>query len=78
MGAKVVLFTRPDCELCDYAAALANQLGVEVEHRDISGNVELLRRYGNTIPVLQNPVSGSELKYPFGVAQLKEWLQACE
>lgn len=78
MGAKVVLFSRPDCELCDYAAALASQIGVDVEYRDISGNVDLLRRYGNKIPVLKDADSGRELEYPFGVAKLKAWLQGCE
>lgn len=75
MGTKIVLFTRPDCELCEVAAALARQAGAEIKHRDISGNVELLTRYGTRIPVLRHPESGDELGFPFDADRVRAWLQ---
>jgi hypothetical protein len=51
----VTLLGKPGCHLCDDArvvvARVADELGVRWEERDISGDPELLARWGEQIPV---------------------------
>jgi glutaredoxin len=53
--ARVVMFSRPGCHLCDDARAViakvCAELGVAWEERSIAGDPELERRYGEQIPV---------------------------
>ena len=53
--ARVVLYTRPGCHLCDDArtvvAAVCADLGERFDEVDISGSEELERRFGQEIPV---------------------------
>lgn len=53
--ARVTLYSRPGCHLCDEArevvARVAGDLGVRWEEIDITGDDGLLRRYGEQIPV---------------------------
>lgn len=61
-----ILYTRPECHFCDQALALINgvpELG-DVETRDISGDLQLVSRYGRRIPVLVRD-DGAELGWPF-------------
>ena len=63
---KYILYTRPVCHFCDEALALINgvpDLGA-VETLDISGDLELISRYGYRIPVLVRD-NGAELGWPF-------------
>lgn len=59
------LYTRPGCHLCDDALALCEEGGVRPQAVDISGDVELLRGYGDRIPVLRCARTGAELAWPF-------------
>ena len=61
-----ILYTRPDCHLCDEALTLVKGVAAvgAVETRDISGDLELISRYGYRIPVLVRD-SGAELGWPF-------------
>lgn len=51
-----MLLSRPGCHLCDDARAVvdqvAAQLGEAYEERDITTDPELLRAYGEEIPVV--------------------------
>ena len=53
--ARVVLYTRPGCHLCDDARAVVAQvcseLGETYDEVDISASEELERRFGQEIPV---------------------------
>ena len=53
--ARVTLYTRPGCHLCDDAravvAAVCAELGESFTEVDIDGDGELTRRYGEEIPV---------------------------
>lgn len=53
--ARVTLYTRPGCHLCDEAraviAAVCAEVGEEFAEVDISGNPELVQRFGHEIPV---------------------------
>lgn len=68
------LYTRPGCHLCDDALALCEEAGVRPEAVDISGDVELLRGYGDRIPVLRATHTGAELGWPFDGESLAEFL----
>ena len=54
--ARVTLYTRRNCPLCDEAARLLRRLapefGLEVEEVDIEGDPALLVRYRDSIPVV--------------------------
>jgi len=54
--ARVTLYTRRNCPLCDEAAHLLRRLGpefgLEVEEVDIEGDPALLVRYRDSIPVV--------------------------
>lgn len=54
--ARVNLYTRRNCPLCDEAAdllrRLAPEFGLEVEEMDIEGDPALLERYRDSIPVI--------------------------
>ena len=54
-AARVTLYTRPGCHLCDDArtvvAAVCSELGETYAEVDIDGSEELTRAYGEEIPV---------------------------
>ena len=56
-GKAVTLYVARDCHLCERArdelAALAAELGVEVDEVDITGVPELEQRYREWIPVVE-------------------------
>jgi glutaredoxin len=49
---KVELVTREGCHLCETAAELLRQGGVEVTLRDVDSDTELLRLYDFRVPVV--------------------------
>jgi hypothetical protein len=55
MTARVLLYSRPGCHLCDDArevvARVCADLGTSYEEVDITGDPDLVRRYGEQIPV---------------------------
>jgi hypothetical protein len=63
---RYILYTRPDCHFCDEALTLVQGVAAvgAVETRDISGDLELISRYGYRIPVLVRD-GGAELGWPF-------------
>lgn len=52
---RVVLYSKPGCHLCDDArevvAAVCAELGEAFDEVDITSSEELMRRYGDQIPV---------------------------
>ena len=55
MSARVLLYTRPGCHLCDEARAVVQRVcaaeGEAFEEVDIAGDGELEQRFGDEIPV---------------------------
>jgi glutaredoxin len=55
MTARVVLYGKPGCHLCEEArrivAEVCAALGEEFREVDITGDASLLRRFGDEIPV---------------------------
>jgi len=54
--AKVTLYSKPDCTLCDHARdaleRVRERTPFELEEIDINGEVRLLARYAERIPVV--------------------------
>lgn len=69
------LFSRPECHLCDEALELLESLGLadQVSVVNIEPDLQLIRRYGDKIPVLRWE-DGSELCWPFTTAQIEQQL----
>jgi glutaredoxin len=57
LAPRVVLYSRPGCHLCDDAREVVEKvtadLGERYEERDITEDPELLRRYLESIPVVE-------------------------
>lgn len=55
MSARVRLLSKPGCHLCDDArlvvAGVCAELGTTYDEVDISGDADLMREYGEQIPV---------------------------
>lgn len=74
MSKSVILYTRDGCGLCEQASAMASSLGVDIAPKDISRSVELLERYGTSIPVLA--VGERELFWPFRPDDIRDLLDS--
>lgn len=72
---ELVLYTRPDCHLCDQALALVREAGLEPRRMEIDGDLALLRAYGTRIPVLRRQDTGAELCWPFDRERLEEFAE---
>jgi len=69
---QIILYYQPDCHLCDEAEALMHAAGLagKYEEVDIETDLELLKRYGIHVPVLQRKDTQLELFWPFNQAEL--------
>lgn len=61
---SLTLYTSPGCHLCEQAEEILDNLGLAFTAVDISSDVDLVRKYGVRIPVVQRP-DGAELGWPF-------------
>ena len=64
MSARLVLYSRPGCHLCDDARVVLERIGEPFDEIDIESDDELLKRYLERIPVIA--LDGQEL-YDFFV-----------
>lgn len=73
----LTLYSRPDCHLCDDAAALVLAIApnAELEVVDVEAVPELEDRYGLRVPVLRRSDRGAELCWPFDAAAVLGFLQ---
>jgi glutaredoxin len=62
--ARLVLYSRPGCHLCDDARAVLLRIGAPFDEVDIDSDDELFKRYLERIPVIA--LDGEEL-YDFFV-----------
>lgn len=77
----LILYHTEGCHLCEDAhglalAALARHgFGPDMLERvEIADDLGLLERYGVTIPVLRDSLSGRELNWPFGLEDIDGFL----
>ena len=76
--APIVIYTRRECGLCHEAAEaiapIARQRGLAVELVDVDRDAELVRLYGNEVPVIF--VNGRKaFKYRVDLAKLEALLE---
>ena len=64
MAARITLYGRPDCHLCDEARLVLGRIGEPFDEIDIESDDALLKRYLERIPVVA--LDGEEL-YDFFV-----------
>lgn len=76
--AELVLFSRPDCHLCDVAAGLIEAERLVFEKKNIETDIELISRYGTRIPVLIRTDTRAELGWPFSAPDLRRFLESPE
>ena len=74
---KLRLYSRPDCHLCEVADALLGKSGasLDIERVNIEEDLVLVRRYGESVPVLQRIDTEAELFWPFDEAGLVCFLE---
>jgi len=72
----LLLYSRPDCHLCEEAAKLLKRVAplLQVDVMDIEDDLALIERYGDRVPVLHRIHDGSELGWPFDEHVLLEFL----
>lgn len=73
---ELVLFSRPECHLCDVAAELLEDERLDYQKQDIESDIELLSRYSTRIPVVYRPDTGAELGWPFTPHRLREFVES--
>jgi glutaredoxin len=68
----LILYHHPDCHLCDDAEVLLHSAGLGERYAkvDIDSDLELMKRYGISVPVMALKSDGSELCWPFDQAAL--------
>ncbi len=72
----VILFSTSGCHLCEEAEALLAQLDVKFLIQDIIDDPLLVEKYGIIIPVVFITTNNTELGWPFGLAELKQFLDS--
>jgi hypothetical protein len=74
-AARLILYQRDDCHLCDLALeVLAAARAPEFDSVFIDGDAVLEARYGARVPVLRDQACEQELDWPFDVARLHAFL----
>ena len=75
---KLLLYTGPDCHLCELAKkelALLPEGSVEVELKNIKDNINWYHFYAMRIPVLQREDDNSELNWPFTMEEIRDFIE---
>ncbi|MFT5542907.1 MAG: hypothetical protein ACI97K_001585 [Glaciecola sp.] len=81
---KVILFTGPNCSLCDLAIDIVGQFNadvmnisaqIELQKTNIRESADLYHLYGARIPVLKRTDANDELGWPFTLESLVEFLK---
>ncbi|BBB26429.1 glutaredoxin family protein [Amphritea japonica] len=75
---QFLLMGSAGCHLCDEAAIVIvsslDPLKHCVDEVDIAYDDQLMDRYALLIPVLQDELSGAELRWPFDTSQLQRFI----
>jgi hypothetical protein len=74
---QLILYYQPDCHLCDEAESLMHEAGLGEGYQkvDIETDLELLKRYGIHVPVLQRVNNQEELFWPFDQVSLAAFVE---
>lgn len=60
----IVLYTKPNCELCDHLKDALRQRRVPFDERNIASRIDLFEAYKLRVPVIVGP-DGTEYDPPF-------------
>jgi len=74
-GTTLILYSRPDCHLCELAAQQLDSYGASWQEVDIEDDLNLIRKYGNHIPVLYRADIDRALYWPFDVVTLQDFIE---
>ena len=74
-ASEVILYTRPDCHLCELAATMIEDCGVLYTQASVDTDPDLIRQYGTRIPVVYRPDVKRELAWPFTAESLREFIE---
>jgi hypothetical protein len=74
----LILYYQPDCHLCDEAELLLHVAGLSESYQkvDIETDLDLLKRYGIHVPVLQRADTRQELFWPFDQQEVAAFLSS--
>lgn len=74
----LLFYTREPCELCDKAWKMMTVAGLaeHVSAINIDDDPELMKRYGDQVPVVRNEVTGEKLSWPFTASQVRGLVEA--
>lgn len=72
---EVILYTQPDCHLCELAEQMLEQCDVNWYAVDIEADPELLKKYGIHVPVLYRTDVDRELYWPFTVETVSAFIE---
>jgi len=75
---QLILYYQDECHLCDEAEVLLHAIGMAGTYQevDIESDLELLKRYGICVPVLQRSDNQKELFWPFDQGQIEDFIGA--
>ena len=73
---QLILYYQPDCHLCDEAEVLLHSAGLGESYLkvDIETDLDLLKRYGICVPVLERKDNQKELFWPFDHTDIAAFL----
>lgn len=74
-ASNLILYTRPNCHLCELAEQMLQDCGVHWQAMDIDLDLGLIRQYGTHIPVLYRSDVKRELFWPFNSATLQDFIE---
>ncbi|MEJ8569184.1 glutaredoxin family protein [Elongatibacter sediminis] len=72
---ELILYTRPECHLCDLAAQMLENGAIPWQRVDIESDIDLITRYGTRIPVIYRPDVDQALYWPFSEEQLSAFAE---
>lgn len=75
---KLILYSGPNCCLCDQAEQIINQLPdraiIELTKKNVREDTKLYHLYGARIPVVERLDNQTIIEWPFDLAQLEEFI----
>ena len=72
---EVIMYSRPDCHLCELAAQMLEECDVAWYEVDIETDLELIRKHGARVPVLYRADIDRELVWPFSSAAVGAFVE---
>ncbi len=72
---EIIMFSRPDCHMCELAAQMLEESDVPWYEVDIESDLELIRKHGARVPVLYRADIDRELVWPFNSSTVSAFIE---